>query len=146
MNVWNALKVWQPKKINGTKLEWAKKQKQTDLDLKILKRGTCDQIIEHLRKLTEIQQFNAQPYLQRRRAFNKKKWKYYKKWKTCAACKKESVQHIHHLVMLKNGGTNRPENLIGLCRVCHCAIHDWMEPRNEDMVNEIDREYLRVAG
>lgn len=47
--------------------------------------------------------------------------------KACRACGKTpeengSALHVHHLVPFRYGGTNRPENLVGLCDPCHHAI------------------------
>ena len=35
------------------------------------------------------------------------------------------TQHVHHIIPLKDGGTNDDDNLMALCRSCHDAI----EPR-----------------
>ena len=69
-------------------------------------------------------------YQFRRNVFNNIKWEFYKEWKgyKCGACKVGEIEHIHHILMLKNGGMNTKDNLIGLCRECHCLIHDWMKP------------------
>ncbi|GAA0541470.1 HNH endonuclease [Halorubrum ejinorense] len=37
--------------------------------------------------------------------------------------------HVHHINWLANGGTNRLENLVGLCIDCHALMH----PTNQDL-------------
>lgn len=45
----------------------------------------------------------------------------------CEMCKAEGkltpTEHIHHKTPLSEGGTNNPENLMALCRVCHAKLH-----------------------
>lgn len=40
----------------------------------------------------------------------------------CPVCGKP-IEHYHHRKPRSEGGSNRPENIIGLCRDCHAAIH-----------------------
>lgn len=43
---------------------------------------------------------------------------------TCQKClKKDLILNVHHLVQRKEGGTNRPSNLITLCEKCHSDYH-----------------------
>jgi hypothetical protein len=52
-------------------------------------------------------------------------------WKTydaqlkneCANCGATDNLHIHHVVPLALGGTNRISNLVKLCTACHSKIH-----------------------
>jgi len=101
-------------------------------------------VINTLRKWTEIKTRNNMSYSRRRKIFNKIKWKFFRKWITCGACKSASVEHIHHIVMLKNGGTNDESNLIGLCYDCHVLIHDWMKPKK--LLETMNNEYLQVVS
>lgn len=39
----------------------------------------------------------------------------------CAACDKQCVLTVDHIVPLKRGGTNWPSNLQGLCLSCNCS-------------------------
>jgi hypothetical protein len=43
----------------------------------------------------------------------------------CWCCGKPGVDR-HHLIQLKNGGLNVPENVLNLCRYHHACIHPWM--------------------
>ena len=40
----------------------------------------------------------------------------------CAVCGKP-IEHIHHIVSRSEGGSNSPDNLIGLCKHCHDEVH-----------------------
>ena len=42
----------------------------------------------------------------------------------CNGRSKDLILEVHHLVQRKDGGSDRPENLITLCRTCH---HDYHE-------------------
>jgi len=33
---------------------------------------------------------------------------------------------LHHIILVKNGGSNRPENLEIVCRLHHAKEHDWL--------------------
>lgn len=46
---------------------------------------------------------------------------------TCQHCKgktKNDKLEVHHIVFRKNGGSDEPENLITLCKVCHDKLHN----------------------
>jgi len=48
----------------------------------------------------------------------------------CAVCGKTGKVNgveAHHIVPVLNGGTNALSNLIGLCKVCHTAVHAGFE-------------------
>ncbi|MBQ7430259.1 RRXRR domain-containing protein [Butyrivibrio sp.] len=40
----------------------------------------------------------------------------------CAYCN-SSIEHYHHIVPRSKGGSDTPENLIGLCNLCHDKVH-----------------------
>ena len=45
---------------------------------------------------------------------------------TCQICKgksKDTVLEVHHIIPRSKGGTDRPDNLITLCRTCHERLH-----------------------
>lgn len=42
------------------------------------------------------------------------------------------VEEIHHIVPLKDGGTNEWSNLMSLCRKCHAEIHAEMGTRSHN--------------
>lgn len=41
----------------------------------------------------------------------------------CAICKDENALDAHHIIPLKDGGSNDQSNLICLCRRCHQRVH-----------------------
>ena len=41
----------------------------------------------------------------------------------CAVCNKKPIEHYHHIVHRQNGGSDLPENLLGVCCECHKKIH-----------------------
>ena len=41
----------------------------------------------------------------------------------CCLCEKNHIEHYHHLVHRRDGGSDLPENLIGVCKSCHEKIH-----------------------
>ena len=41
----------------------------------------------------------------------------------CALCDNTRYLQIHHVVPRGEGGSNRPDNLITLCSVCHAHVH-----------------------
>ena len=40
----------------------------------------------------------------------------------CACCN-APIEHYHHIVQRSEGGSDTPENLIGLCKACHNEVH-----------------------
>ena len=47
----------------------------------------------------------------------------------CRQCGSSQNLDVHHLVALKDGGSNDLPNLVTLCRECHSKIHPHMRPR-----------------
>ena len=47
---------------------------------------------------------------------------------TCWACSAHEPLHVHHIIQLKDGGSNRPANLITLCERCHTNHHNGKKP------------------
>lgn len=35
--------------------------------------------------------------------------------------------HRHHVIWIRNGGSNDPSNLVWVCTRCHGVVHPWME-------------------
>ena len=44
----------------------------------------------------------------------------------CFLCSENEAEVRHHIILLKNGGTNCKKNVISLCRECHALIHPWL--------------------
>lgn len=49
----------------------------------------------------------------------------------CAICGVETAVETHHLIPLARGGSNGPDNLVPLCRVCHEYEHASAKNRRE---------------
>lgn len=47
---------------------------------------------------------------------------------TCWACGAHEPLHVHHIVQRKDGGSDRPANLITLCEKCHTDHHNGKKP------------------
>ena len=47
---------------------------------------------------------------------------------TCWACGAHEPLHVHHIVQRKDGGPDRPANLITLCKRCHTDHHNGKKP------------------
>ncbi|MGA1846219.1 RNA-guided endonuclease IscB [Deferribacter abyssi] len=59
--------------------------------------------------------------------WNVREYVLYRDGHTCRLCKnktKNKVLEVHHLIPRNKGGTDKPDNLITLCRTCHKLIHE----------------------
>ncbi len=45
------------------------------------------------------------------------------KRRKCQWCRRNKVQHLHHVKGVAKGGSNRKSNLIALCAYCHQRVH-----------------------
>jgi hypothetical protein len=45
--------------------------------------------------------------------------------KDCFVCR-SLCDHRHHVISLKQGGTNAKKNVVPLCLLCHMKIHPWL--------------------
>lgn len=53
---------------------------------------------------------------------------------TCQICGKKyppfsPLLHVHHKLELSKGGSSTADNLITVCRSCHCDFHKHMQKR-----------------
>ena len=138
------------KKVNSaifrdlnSKKRKVKKKFKFRIERFLKKISTKSELIKFLRDKSNIVVDNKTNYKWRRMQFDRMKWQFYKVWKMCRACRVSPTQHIHHVVLLKNGGGNDRGNLIGLCEECHCLIHDWMMPVKTNSV--LDQEFQKEA-
>ena len=60
-------------------------------------------------------------------------------YKTCAKCGAPAID-VHHIVPLKNGGTNEWSNLQPLCRKCHRII----TAGTQDTAGVQDKDYYPI--
>lgn len=52
--------------------------------------------------------------------------KEYVRWRDeyrCQKCRSRTHLEVHHIVQRKDGGSDRPDNLVTLCHDCHAALH-----------------------
>ena len=52
--------------------------------------------------------------------------KEYVRWRDeyrCRKCRSRTRLEVHHIVQRKDGGSDRPDNLVTLCHDCHAALH-----------------------
>ncbi|MDY5907448.1 MAG: RNA-guided endonuclease IscB [Bullifex sp.] len=52
--------------------------------------------------------------------------KEYVRWRDeyrCRKCRSKTYLEVHHIVQRKDGGPDRPDNLVTLCHYCHTALH-----------------------
>ena len=47
---------------------------------------------------------------------------------TCWNCGAHEPLHVHHIIQRKDGGSDRPDNLITLCKKCHKEHHNGKHP------------------
>ena|SRR3990167_56142 len=92
-----------------------------------LKTLSKEEKFQKLKHISENYKFNCAVSYEARRRFHKEyRGQWFQEWKNCFICKDSKVEHIHHIVMLNNGGTNDESNLMGICKECHKHIHSWM--------------------
>ena len=56
----------------------------------------------------------------------------------CACCGRP-IEHYHHIVPRSEGGSNVPENIVGLCKDCHERLHKG----NESVKAKLDKTGLK---
>ena len=135
MNIWNYLQTYRPREVWKKHPDKNRRNRRRrirfDYSLRFeIHKASKEDAIEKLKVVAERVESNSIAYEARRKSFDRNKYKYHKQWKKCAVCKKNNVDHIHHMIMLKNGGSNHPSNLIGVCMECHIEIHPWMKNEN----------------
>jgi hypothetical protein len=65
--------------------------------------------------------------------------------RSCQRCgrtpNKDGVRlQIHHKILVKDGGTNEPSNLLTLCSDCHAGVHSVEEGSTEDELTKPEAE------
>lgn len=75
--------------------------------------------ISELRRLASLKINNTVPYMVRRK-------RYFRAEGPCLVCREWMATCQHHIVMLINGGSNKPYNRIMICDHCHSQVHSWM--------------------
>jgi hypothetical protein len=116
---------WKNKYFTGNKKkEIIREVMQFRRDLREFK-YSWDNRVKKLREFSDIKIFNCRNY-----------WKFrlqkFVPKGLCEICLKSNADCQHHIILLKNGGTNKPHNRINICENCHCSIHDWIKPYKID--------------
>ena len=88
---------------------------------------TSTEKVALLREIAQITYYKAKPNTisNHRRKFEKVKWKVNIVGK-CAVCRAQADVR-HHLIQIKNGGQNKPFNIMLLCNGCHAEVHPWLK-------------------
>ena len=94
-------------------------------------RLTDDQYCEEHRKLVESRynKYGRSPDVHKKygRAWKRIRDRYAAEHPLCEMCLKEgrltSVEEVHHIVPVSQGGTHDRGNLMSLCQSCHTKIH-----------------------
>lgn len=89
--------------------------------LRFCSRNSKEKILQRLIEISSIRLFSFKSYRNRRRM----KHSVHKSHK-CVACG-APAQVLHHAILVSNGGPNRRENLLELCRSCHAEVHPWLK-------------------
>lgn len=86
-------------------------------DLEILNK---EEKIEYLRSLENQNIYNIVSYKKRRieKHFS---------IGICKVCEKNKSNCQHHIIFIKNGGSNGKNNRLPICNDCHKEIHPWMK-------------------
>ena len=91
---------------------------------------------EHTRVMNTRYNKYERPYTSSERygsEWRKIRNRFIKEHPLCEECLKQDrltpSKEVHHIVPLKNGGTNREDNLMALCKSCHSKITAEMGDR-----------------
>lgn len=63
---------------------------------------------------------------------------------TCQYCKgksKDNKLHTHHVIYRSKGGTDRPDNLLTMCKTCHDKLHDGLITLNRKHIKNLNLNY-----
>lgn len=100
-------------------------------------RLSIEERLSEFRRFSGFRMFNLKPYKRRRKV-------HFVPEGPCEICHYRLSTCQHHIVMLINGGSNKPWNRINICDHCHCSIHDWIKPREAKTVileDELTKEF-----
>lgn len=100
------------------------KQKITYLN-RFWKLAETDNRLKLLKQYTNITVLNEIPLETRRNEYKNTKAT---RCKSCFICNAIPYER-HHIIQLRNGGTNDKRNMIALCTKCHDKIHPWLKAK-----------------
>lgn len=81
----------------------------------------CDKL-SLLKKYSRITVPNDIPHTERRKIY---KASFKHNYDNCYSCNNPANER-HHIIGIKNGGSNDKSNVVGLCLECHYKIHPWL--------------------
>lgn len=133
---WDKNRFWQPWDYQRSGLQaggsWRQDNKYFIQDKSAATKKECygknkDYILMVLRDAATIEvpfKFAAVKYAIRRGAVEYYKGKGSRHWfnRSCFSCGSPG-EHVHHIITVKNGGTDDECNLVKLCRSCHESVH-----------------------
>lgn len=135
---WDVYSKKQQKKVRRS--DWVGKLAKEVLDVKKnLFRMRYPERIAALRDLAKEKTPFSTPYIERRK-------QRFRPQGECAVCIMNPATCQHHIVMLKNGGSNRAWNRIQICDDCHSRIHDWLIPKRVQAQEEEMRKAFVVTA
>lgn len=79
--------------------------------------------LQLLLEMTTVKVDNKRGRISMRDEFINKRHKRDSKCFTCG----RKAQERHHVILIKNGGTNQGGNIVSLCLKCHNLLHPWMK-------------------
>ena len=93
------------------------------------------------RKATIVSNF---PVDEDKKGWFKTREKVFEKYgRCCSMCGSEQNVEVHHIIPIREGGTNELENLIPLCRDCHQEIHHFVFGGNSKNISSKYGQYTQ---
>lgn len=96
-------------------------------------KSVAEKLLELVR-LANTRFHNKSPYETRRFRRHPAKGK-------CFVCRTEMAYCQHHIIALKNGGSDTGLNRIMICKCCHEKIHPWLSNRDPIPYSWMDRSF-----
>jgi len=103
------------------------------------------QRIKELKRFTGLKIQNIKPYKKRRRV-------HFIPNGPCVVCYSHIANCQHHIIMLINGGSNKPYNRINICNFCHAQIHPWIKcdektlfDFNPKEIEEMNNQFMDIT-
>jgi len=94
--------------------------------------------LKELKEKSKQQIFNPNPYNIRRK-------KKHRPTGSCQVCGGKSTCQ-RHIILLKNGGSDKRKNRINICDTCHAQIHDWMDTPKPEYIAQMDMAYRNTIA
>ena len=89
------------------------------------KRYVLKELSEKLEKLQQLSEIKVKLPQHPSYSYKRARKKKHPTRKPCWVCKGKATCQ-HHIILLKNGGSDGGINRIPICEACHKQIHSWM--------------------